>query len=311
MVSHEVGSDFALISKPGAYPDIPATDYHGREICDGPSISSSGLKLITKKTPLHYWWQSPMNPQRGPQRRKEHLSLGSALHDVLLLSEALDRNYHVLPDGFREDHHLKWADAIADRNAAIAAGKTPLRRESADMVMRMAEAVRKHELATALITAGTPEMTLAAKDPITGMWLRARPDVLPDTMEIIPDVKTAADVSLDVYERAATRFGYFQSAAHYLDVIELLYGEARRRFVLITIEKEPPFCVVIDHLDDEDINFARLRNRAALNRFATAVKTGIWPGYTTPERPIRPLMMAPYERTLINLAIERGELSYD
>ena len=154
-------------------------------------------------------------------------------------------------------------------------------------------------------------MFLAAKDPKTGVWLRARPDVLPTTMEIIPDVKTAVDASADVYERAATRFGYFESAAFYLDVIAAIYGEAKRRFVLITIEKSGPYEVVIDHLDDIDIDFARMRNRKAINQFADCLKTGEWHGYTPPGKPIRQLLMTNFERSLINQAIERGELSYD
>jgi len=300
-----------IITEPGAYPDISNEQYHQTEICDSPSISSSGLKLITKKTPLHYWYQSPLNPKRPAPKQKQHLALGAALHDLLLIDGRFEQHYHVLPRGFRADHHQKWADELAEMRTAEAAGKTILTAESYDMVEATADAIGRNELAQALLTAGTPEMTLAAKDPVTGVWMRSKPDVLPETMEIIPDVKTAADASLDVYERAATRFGYFQSAAHYLDVIEQLYGPAKRRFVLITVEKEPPYCVTVDNLDGDDINYARYRNRAALNKFAEALKTGVWHGYTTPEKPVRNLQMTTYERQLIDRAIERGELSYN
>jgi len=92
-------------------------------------------------------------------------------------------------------------------------------------------------------------------------------------------------------------------------VIDLIYGHRKRRFVLITVEKTPPYCVVIDHLDDTDIDLARLRNRAALNKFAEALQTGEWPAYTAPGK-IRQLLMTNYERSLINQMIDRGELSY-
>lgn len=303
-------SDF-IIMEPGAYPDISAEDYHDREICDAPSISSSGVKLITKKSPRHYWYQSNLNPDRVHQPEKQHFALGKALHDMLLLGDRVASHYHVLPEGFNAAHSNKWAETIQARDYAVSKGKTVLTKKSYDEALGMAEAVSQHELACALLTAGTPEMTLAAKDPFTGVWMRARPDVLPTTMEIIPDVKTAADASQDVYERAATRFGYFQSAAFYLDVIEQIYGEARRQFVLITIEKEPPYEVVIDHLDDMDIDFARMRNRKALNEFAEALKSGVWRGYTPPDKPIRRLQMSNFERAFINQMIERGELSYE
>lgn len=299
-----------VITEPGAYEGISAEDYHDREICDAPSVSSSGLKLITAKSPYHYWAQSNMNPDRPPRKIKAHFNVGHALHDLVLLNDRFTQHYHVTPPGFNDSHTRKWEEEIEARDYAVQKGKQVITRGQFEMAQAMAESIAKDELAGALLTAGTPEMTLAAKDEITGVWMRARPDILPETMEIIPDLKTAADASLDVYERAATRFGYFQSAAHYLDVIEALYGPAKRRFVLITVEKEYPYVVTIDHLDDVDIDFARLKNRHALNRFADALKSGVWPAYTSPDKPIRPLQMTSYERGLINQAIERGELSY-
>lgn len=298
-----------VIRKPGAYPDISAEDYHGREICDAPSVSSSGLKLITSKSCRHFWAHSPMNPNRPERKAKSHFAIGHAVHDVLLLGERWNTHYYVLPEGY-DSRKREWGDYKEAAEYAARKGRTVLSKTQADMVLAMADQVVRDDLANALLTAGTPEMTLAAKDPQTDVWMRARPDILPDVMEIIPDIKTAVDASLDAYERAATKFGYFQSAAHYLDVIEQLYGPAKRRFVLITVEKEYPFVVTIDHLDDTDIDLARLKNRHALNRFAECVRTGFWPAYTTPERPIRPLMMTNYERSLINQAIDRGELSF-
>jgi len=300
-----------LIEKPGAYSDIPAEAYHGQEICPAPSISSSGLKLINARSPIHYWWQSAMNPQRPVRKQKPHFNLGAALHDVLLLGDGrFEQHYHVLPEGFDERGTVKWRDHIEARDHAMKKGKMVLTKPAFDTMRAMAESVSRHELAGALLTAGTPEITLAAIDPETGCWIRARPDNLPFNMEIIPDVKTAVDASLDIYEWAATRFGYFMSAAHYLDVIDLIYGEAKRSFVLITIEKDAPYVVTIDQLDSVDIDMARLKNRAALNKFADCLKTGNWYGYNTPDKPIRTLQMTNFERAMINQAIDRGELSY-
>jgi hypothetical protein len=298
-----------LISKPGAYPDVSNEDYHGREICVRPSISSTGLKLISAKSERHYWATSTLNPNRPVRKDKKHFRIGSALHDILLLNERFQSHYYVLPEGYNA-RAKEWTDWKLGAEYAERKGRTVISKVEYDMTLAMADQVVNDELAYALLTAGTPEMTLVAFDPETGAYMRARPDVLPTTMEIIPDIKTAIDASLDAYERAATRFGYFQSAAHYLDVIEQLYGPAKRKFVLVTVEKEYPFIVTIDQLDEVDIDFARLRNRAALNKFAACLKTGEWPGYTSREKPIRHLMMTNYERALINQAIERGELSY-
>lgn len=302
-----------LITGPGSYPDIPGDEYHGREICWEPSISSSGLKLIEDKSPFHYWWQSPLNPNRPPRESKAAFSMGHLLHDVLLYGGAIPADYHIVPDGFSAAHHNKWADEMEAYKAAVAEGKNILRQSEFDTVRAMAESCDRHELAGALLQSGDPEITLAAEDPKTGRVMRARPDILPATMEIIPDVKGAADASPAAFEKAATNFGYFQSAAHYLDVLDILYGEPaqKRRFVLIVIEKSPPYPVTIYHLDDGDIHYGRMLNRRALDTFDRCLKTGEWHAYSPPNKPILPLQMTGWERRRLDQLVDAGELSYE
>lgn len=301
-----------LISTPGAYPGIDGHLYHDAEICDSPSVSSSGLKLIDAKSPAHFWAQCPQNPRRRVRTDTRPLRVGRGLHDLLLVDGAIPDSYHLVPDFFNPSHTNICGEYIPAWREARDAGKTILTVGEFKNIQAMAEAVSKDPLANALLTAGTPEMTLAARDEKTGVWMRARPDVLPEVMEIIPDVKSAIDAAQDPYERAASSNGYFQSAAHYLDVLETLYPEGadRRRFVLITVEKFYPHIVTIDHLDNDDINQARMLNRRALNLFAHGVKTGEWPGYTAPGA-IRALHMSSSLRARINQMVELGQLSYD
>lgn len=299
------------ITEAGAYADIDANDYHNVEICPEPSISASGLKLIEEKSPAHYWEQSPLNPKRKPPESKPHFALGHLLHDILLYKGAIPDDYYIVPDGFVRAHNVKWADEIDGYDEAVREGRNILRKSEFDTGLAMAESVDAHELAGALLSAGEPEMTLACQDPKTGRWMRARPDILPSTMEIIPDVKTAANAAPFEFERSATRFGYFQSAAHYLDVLDILYGEMKRRFVLIVIEKQPPYLVTLYHLDDGDIYYGRMLNRRALNLFDHCLKTGDWHGYSSPGQPILPLLMAHSARARIDRRIEAGELSWD
>lgn len=309
-----------LCPKPGAYHGIPDDDYHGREICWAPSISASGLKLIEAKSPFHYWVQSPLNPDRRPQPSTSHFAIGHLIHDVLLYGGMVPGEYHIVPDGFVRAHSTKWADEIEAYDEAVKGGKHVLQRHEFEMVRAMAEACDSHELAGALLQSGEPEVTLVAEDPKTGRPVRARPDILPATMEIIPDVKTAVSGHPDEFESAASRYGYFQSAALYLDILEALYGEAQRKFVLIVIEKGSPqekhypgrpYPVTIYHLDDGNIHYGRMLNRRALDRFDQCLKTGTWPAYSSPDKPILPLVLAPWERRRIDRMIDAGELSYE
>lgn len=302
-----------LITEPGAYPDIDGEVYHQIEICDAPSISSTGLKTIASKSAYHYWWQSPLNPERPVQPQKQHFNVGKGVHDLLLLQDLFPKQYFILPEGF--DARLKkWADAKADRAEAVGYGVPVLSYDQYRMVYAMAEQVEKNELAKALIISGIPEMTLAAKDPITGVWIRSKPDILPDTTDIIPDIKTAISAHPDDFEKSATKFGYFQSAAHYMDIIDLIYGEpagGKRRFVLIVVESAPPHLVQIYHLDDDGIQMGRMLNRKALNTFAECLRTGIWPGYSSPDQPILSLHMTAWAQAQIARRVDSGELSWE
>lgn len=302
-----------LITTPGAYPDIDNEVYHRVEICDGPSISSSGLKTIESKSPLHYWYDSPLNPDRPAPEQKRHFNVGSAVHDLILLGDLFPKNYFILPDGY--DARLKkWREVKEEREAAETAGIPVLFHGEGQMVEAIAEVVQKNDLARLLLTSGTPEMTVAAKDPQTGVWMRCRPDVLPDTTEIIPDIKTTLNAHPAAFERQATQLGYFQSAAFYLDVVAAAFGPAasKRRFLLIAAEKAPPYPVQIYQIDDEAIQNGRMLNRRALNTFAECLRTGHWWGYTRPtENPIRPLTMTRFAHSEINRRVDEGELSFE
>lgn len=301
-----------IITEPGAYPDIDGDEYHAREICDSPSISSSGLKTIEQQSAIHYWWDSPLNPKRPKPEQKAAFNIGKGVHDLLLLQGLFPKNYHIMPEGY-DGRLKKWFDAKEEMEAAMESGIPVLRFEQYRMVEAMAEQVSKNELAAALLTAGTPEMTLAAKDPVTGVWMRARPDVLPDTMDILPDIKTTISAHPGDFQKQATNLGYFQSAAHYIDVVDLIFGEppSKRRFVLIAVEKDPPHLVQIYHLDDESIQMGRMLNRKALNTFAQCLKTGVWPGYSPPDNPVKSLAMARWAHAEINQRVELGELSWE
>lgn len=301
-----------LITEPGAYPGIDGERYHAEEICDGPSISSTGLKTIEGKSALHYWYNSPLNADRPQQEQKSHFNVGKAVHDLLLLEGLFPKNYFILPEGY-DGRVKKWFDVKEEMEAAVESGIPVLRHAEYVMVEAIAEQVSRDDIAPHLLKSGQPEMTLAAKDPITGVWMRARPDVLPDTKDIIPDLKTTLSAHPEAFEKQATTMGYFQSAALYLDLIDLIYGEAdrKRRFILIVVEKEPPYLVQHYHLDDEAIQMGRMLNRRALNVFAECLRTGVWTGYSHPKNPILPLHMTAWMQARLNRRIDSGELSYE
>lgn len=275
------------IAQPGAYLDVPIEFYHGNEPCSEPSISSSGLKKLAGDragqrkgmTPLHFWHDSPLNPNRPTRVEKRHFSVGKAAHDILLLGERWPDFYHVTPEGFSRAKTKAMADEIAEADAALAEGLTILSTEDAIAVQAMAEALRRNPLALALLSNGHPEVTLVHRDRETGVLVRTRPDFLPHKRLIIPDLKTAADASHDGFQSAIGKNGYAQAAALYMDAIEVVFGEKPTNWIHVAIEKAEPYCVALWELPAEDIERGRWLNARALRTFADCLASGKWPGY--------------------------------
>lgn len=268
-----------LITTPGIYPDIAAEDYHGKEICDGPSISASGLKQVLD-CPAKYWWASPLNPQRPAEKATKALNIGKAAHDLLLLGGDWQSRYFVTPDGFSAAHHKKWADVMPEYEAAKENGLTILTAAQLETVHAMHSALQKHEVAAAALSNGTPEQTIAWQDKETGVWLRVRPDWLPNKLALIPDYKTAADASPKAFQKAVWDLRYHMQAALYLDGIEAVTGERPRSFFFVVQEKEPPYLVEIYALSERALWAGRIMVRKAIHRFAECLSANKWPGYS-------------------------------
>lgn len=265
-----------LIPAPGLYEGIPAEDYHGREICPAPSISSSGLRTIINESPRHYWWQSHMNPDREPFDKQEW-QFGRAMHDLLLYdgAEWSDR-YYVMADAV----NLNSNAGKAEKAEAEAAGKVVLRQKHLDAMQAMAREIEGHPWLGKAFENGKVEATLAWQDEETGVWLRCRPDFLPAGLLFIPDYKTTVSAHPEEFRRQVFNHGYYMQAAHYLEGIEKVCGVRPKSFYFIAQEKKAPHVVSPIALSDVAIKWGAIQNHHAIRTFARCLETGYWPGYT-------------------------------
>ena len=286
-----------LITAAGAYADISAEDYHrSPDLLPAPSLSSSGAKTLLAKSPLHYWFDSPLNPNRPPEPDKPHFAIGKAAHDFILLSDRWPLHYHVLPESYRapSSRTVNFTDEQLAALAAQDAGLTLLRHDEAQTVMAVAAALQRNDLAMAALTNGATEETLAWQDPRTGVWLRARPDFRPNSIaeqrpvRVVADLKFVASshASPEGFQRAIANFGYHQSAALYSDGIKAIYGQHPTHWLHVAVEKEPPHCVALYELPGEDIERGRVLNRRAIDLFARCLDAGKWPGWADEPLPV-------------------------
>jgi hypothetical protein len=283
----------AEITEPGVY-EIDEETYFG----SGHALSCSGAKLLLDPScPAKFFWQ-----QDHPVY-KDVFDYGSAAHRVVLGSgpgiEVIDAAHiRRMADSADDPKVMKlyaetaakgdpdaWTTSAAKaaKAAARAAGKIAMLRHDYGRVIEMADAIRRHPLANALLNPeyGHAEQSLYWRDPESDILLRCRLDVLRDKVGgdlFIPDYKTAASAHPEKFARSAADYGYHMQDAWYGDGARVL-GYQNPRFLFVVQEKDPPYLVSVVEFDRESRQAGRLRNQRAIGIYQECVAKGSWPGY--------------------------------
>jgi PDDEXK-like domain of unknown function (DUF3799) len=261
------------IAGPGAYDGVPIDIYHGA-CTPAPGISASGGWLIENECPAAYWRTSPYNPQRDQKEPKRYFDIGKAAHLLLLEESLLAREVAVI-----EAPDYKAKDAQRARDLYREAGKIPLLTHEHAQVEGMRDALRVHPIAQHAFKGGAIERSYFWRDEQFGIWCKCRPDYSATGFDYLVDYKTADNVKPAAIERAMASYGYFFSAAWYLDGVEAIEGVRPSRFALILQEKEPPYLISVVWIEPESLQWGRLLARHARWRFADCLARKEWPGY--------------------------------
>jgi hypothetical protein len=96
-----------------------------------------------------------------------------------------------------------------------------------------------------------------------GTLRKARIDILPKTGNIVADLKTTASADPQEMEKSIAKYRYNVQAAYYLDILKLL-GIERTQFLIIAVEKEPPYASAVYALDPDTIEWGRKQYRRDL-----------------------------------------------
>lgn len=262
-----------IITEPGVYAGISDADYHADPVPAG-SLSSGGARQLLSSPAMFRYRQTHREEARA-------FDLGHAVH-AKVLGVGM-RVVQIPPD-------LLAANGAASTKAAKdfiettrAEGRIPLKPSDFWPIERMAEAILAHPTAKALLERdGIPEASVFAADPVTGEWMRARPDFLPHPTgrrTIAVDIKTAETADPRGFRRAAAEYGYHSQHAWYIDTLTLARGDEDPALVFVVVEKSEPWLVSVCELGPDSIGKGRERNRAALDLWHRCRETGLWPGY--------------------------------
>lgn len=261
------------IAEPGLYADIPNSDYHADPV-EGGSLSSSGARaLLPPSCPARFRWH-----QDHGQPSTDHFDFGHAAHQLVLgVGDPI-----AIIDA--DDWRTKAAKEARDE--ARAAGHIPLLADDMLIVEAMADALREHPVARALLAPGSglAEQTLVWRDATTDVMCRARLDWLPHPTAgrraIIPDYKTCHSAEPEALRRAMAQFGYHQQADWYLTAARALgLAGPDAAFVFICQEKTAPYLVTIFEPDPIALRIAAERNYMARAVYRRCVEANHWPAY--------------------------------
>lgn len=298
--------DGEVVPDSGAYK-MTLGWYHD-QCCIGPSISSSGLRKIELLSPWHFWSQSDLNEHRYPEpETSDALILGRAAHCLILGDEVFDERFVYVPGNAPRKPTPQQIEAYAQgRGTEVgiksvefwreyeqrAAGRDFLTEAQVEKIQYMADNLRRSPEAMQALTGGMTEVSLIWEDPETGVWLKSRPDVIPDNGFDASDLKTFTPRHSNLVfaaQKAVTEHGYAMQMALASMGAEVVFGTPTSEFILIFVQTTAPYCVIPIRLDPESLHIGKILCRRAINKFAKCLETGNWPGpvegivdYTTP-----------------------------
>ncbi len=293
-----------IITQDGIY-DMPMSWYHD-DCCEGPSISSSGIRTILNKSPLHYWHGSKLNPDRPEDKDDEdkaHYRIGRAGHTLLLEPSDFSKTFVTRPpiyDSWRTNDSKKW------RAEAIANGLTVLDPAEMQGVHGVAQALRRHPLYEQGLLDGDIERSLIWKDEKSGIWLKSRPDAIPQGSNMFSDLKVVADASPRAANKSIYGYGYDVQMGMGAVGMWVVLRRKMEEFAIVNVEAKPPHGILISPIPPEDIADALILLRHGINIFKECWEAGEWPSYdeSDTEYSRRP----EWQRNKIKAGIESGKL---
>tara|TARA_R110000765_G_scaffold288882_1_gene385087 strand:+ start:426 stop:1184 length:759 start_codon:yes stop_codon:yes gene_type:complete len=173
-------------------------------------ITSSGLKILLKKSPAHYYAEY-MGERTPPTSAMEYGTAGHAL--ILEGEEAFAKIAVAKPDGL--DGRTKDGKAFKE----AAKDKIVLTEKDIEEMYAFKKKLKEAPEYGPLLfgPSGVAEVVMEWRDAITGAEAKCKPDWMSKDGRLIIDLKMMADADPTNFKRSVYRYGYHVSAAMYIE----------------------------------------------------------------------------------------------
>jgi hypothetical protein len=237
-----------------------------------PALSSHWCITAMTACPAkaHFEAQNPIEPTPA-------MLMGSAFHTLLLEPGKWSQTVAELTfDDYRK------TEARAARDAAIAAGKVPLKPSEASAVKDMAAAaLANRDVRELLEPGGLAEVSFVHDDG--DLSIKARPDFFRTDEEVLIDVKGCPNAHPREFEKHADGMHYYIQAAFHRRVVQAVTKLRIKGYAYIAVEREPPYLSSVCWLDAAALDAGDVLADMAIQAYLDGQRTGFWPGYRASE----------------------------
>lgn len=274
--------DGGQITEPGIYAGVPISRYHhDPDLFPGFSVSSTGLRRVFHKSPLHFFDKSSLHPNPEPDDETEYMVKGRAAHLLLAKETGFWNEFAVQPATYADaktGEEKPWnnnANVCKAWHADVAkTAKSVMTQKSFEHVTGIMEAVSKVPEKEVLF--GIAELTIVYRDETTGILVKSRPDNVFAETEIV-DFKIMEDTSDRAIEKAVDT-GLNMQGALARRAFHEVTGRRPTSVSLFVVESVRPYSIRVDSMTDEDLDLGDRQNRVALDLIAHGIRSGQWPG---------------------------------
>lgn len=273
------------ITENGVYEGISLERYHNDlTLFDGPSVSKSSLKAMLPPhggSPKKFWGHWKHNPKHVVSKTSPALDFGRAAHCLMLGDEVFAEKFVLRPekiDGKNwQGNRTVCKEWLAEQKAK---DLTVVTEDQIERIALMAEDAAQYPLIRdAGLLNGKVEQTMVARDPATGIWLKARPDNEPAFLSgVYADLKTTSSMDEEFLQRQLFDAGYYLQGAMNRMVCHLL-GIPFESFVFVySLNDEVPDTAHAE-LSPFELDRGEDAIRWCLDQIAYGLEANYWPGH--------------------------------